>query len=120
VITSIGSWGVAPSGKLVKIGPDKYGISFQWARSVQGGGFVGYVAVLAYVGGSFNTVLFIETVYYDYFPEENELKIKFVPGTNHDFYDIEIASQTYRFVGGAYQGRGEKATSKNFRECKKS
>jgi len=52
-----GSGGVAPSGKLVKIGLKSWGVLFQGSRWAQGSGSAGYVALSAYVGGSFRNVL---------------------------------------------------------------
>ena len=101
-----GSWGVAPSGELARIGSKSWGFLFQWSRSAQGGGSVGYVALSAYVGGTFRKVLFIETGYFDDF-EKTEQDIKFVPGANPDFFDILIASKVYRFVEGEYKFQHE-------------
>jgi hypothetical protein len=101
-IASIGSWGVPPLGTLVEIGPDKYGILFQWVRSVQGGGYISNIALMAYKGRTFKKLLFMHTGYYEDM-EAKELNIKFIPGNNSDYYDIEIASQVYRFLEGEYK-----------------
>jgi hypothetical protein len=101
-----GSWGVAPSGELVKIGLESRGILFQWSRTAQGGGFVGYVALSAYVGGSFTNVLSEKTGYFEDL-KESEQNIKFIPGANPDFFDIGIGSRIYRFVEGEYKFHSE-------------
>jgi hypothetical protein len=99
MIASMGSWGVPPSGILVEIGPDTYGILFSWVRSVQGGGYVNNVALMAYMGETFKKLLFMNTDYYED-SKAKEFDIKFIPGNNPNFYDIKIASQVYRFLDG--------------------
>jgi hypothetical protein len=101
-----GSGGVAPSGELVKIGLKSWGFLFQWSRTAQGGGAAGYVALSAYIGGTFRNVLFVETGYFDDF-EETEQDIKFIPGADTDFFDIGIGSKVYRFVEGEYKFQRE-------------
>jgi hypothetical protein len=105
-ILNVGSWGVAPAGDLVKIGSKSWGVIFQWPRTAQGGGYVGHVALSAYVDGIFRNVLFVETGYFEDL-EEIEQEIKFIPGANPDFFDIVIASKVYRFIEGEYEIQGE-------------
>lgn len=105
-ILNAGSWGVGPSGDLVKIGPTLWGLIFQWPRAAQGGGYVGHVALSAYIGGIFRNMLFVETGYFKAL-EEVEQEIKFILGATPDFFDIVIASKVYRSKGGKYEIRGE-------------
>ena len=106
MILIAGSGGVAPSGELVRIGLKSWGVLFQWSRWAQGGGSAGYVALCSYIGGTFRNVLFIETGYFDDF-EETKQDIKFIPGANPDFFDIDIGSKVYRFVEGEYKFQRE-------------
>jgi len=98
-IILLGSDGVPPSGKLVKIGSDRIGILYQWDRWAQGGGYVGYVDLMARIE-TFKGVLAIET---GYTQEPHKEKVEFIPGDNPDFYDIKISSRVYKFVNGRYK-----------------
>jgi hypothetical protein len=122
-ITSLGSFGRAPQGEFVQIGPDKYGARFEqkYASAETVGADIVLITDLA---DRFEVVLNVQTaashlnsagkVQWSYTSE-----LEFIPNDNKTYYDIQITTQgtrpvedtitefeavkLYTFTGAAYR-----------------
>jgi serine/threonine protein kinase len=100
IISTMGSFGSAPKGKLIKIGPDRHGAMFE--AGGMGQGISNEVAVvIADMGETLREVLTV-----DEFGGDNggacgeglaacysfSSKLEFVPGANPDYYDAKVTT----------------------------
>jgi hypothetical protein len=98
-ITFIGSFASAPSGELVQIGPDAYGVLFRDTYVGQGY-FTDWTHVIAVVGESFKTVLTLAAASG---PVSSEAatgyssEIEFVPSEHPVYYDVRVVTNGTRF-----------------------
>jgi serine/threonine protein kinase len=100
IISTMGSWGGAPEGKLVKIGPDRYGVLYQ--PGYTGQGITSEIAVMiAETADKLAEVLDVK----DYSGDNGGTcgeglatcysftsKLEFIPGANADYYDAKITT----------------------------
>ncbi len=129
-ITDMGSFGHAPNGQLVKIGPDKYG--FQFNNTYMSTGIGGEsISIFTALEKGFKEVFNAQTGYFDArYPDTANIekegyssKVEFVPSNNPTYYDIKVTTQgtklvdkkvipfeevkVYEFVGTKYELRKE-------------
>ncbi len=91
-ITDMGSFGHAPPGRLISIGPDRHGFLFEpeWAGQ---GSVSQYAFVIGIVGSEFRVVFSheirihgeVEDAVWDY-----AATVEFIPGGNPEYYDIRV------------------------------
>jgi hypothetical protein len=100
-ITSMGSFGHAPLGELVKIGPDRYGFIFheRYASTGIGGETV---TIIAAIGKDFKIVFSVQTALADVIDNKwgYSSKIDFVPGKNPANYDIKVTTTGTKIAEG--------------------
>jgi serine/threonine protein kinase len=99
-VSTMGSWGSAPEGKLIKIGPERYGVVFQPGYTGQGITSESAV-VIAETTDSVRQVLVIDEYSADNGGTCGEglatcysfsSKLEFVPGSNAEFYDARLTT----------------------------
>ncbi|KAF0239961.1 MAG: Uncharacterized protein FD167_4275 [bacterium] len=111
-LLELGSYGIPPDAKLIKIGKDNYATLFETSDTGQGRNYQG-ITVFAKIDKAFSNVLDIET------GEDNSgncgdnlapcwsysSKYEFVPGKNENFFDFKITTT------GTSGAEGEKTTA---------
>ena len=99
-VSTMGSWGSAPEGKLIKIGPERYGVVFQPGYTGQGITSESAV-VIAETTGNVREVLVVDEYSADNGGTCGEglatcysfsSKLEFVAGSNAEFYDARITT----------------------------
>lgn len=103
-VALMGSFGNAPAGKLIKIGPEKYGVVFRDAYMAQGTGGESLI-LIAEVEGTLRELLRLSEFSGDNSGsgcnEGSEIagpcwkyssKVDFQPGTNPDYFDIKVTT----------------------------
>ena len=99
-VSTMGSWGSAPEGKLIKIGPERYGVVFQPGYTGQGVTSESAV-VIAETTGNVREVLTVEEYSADNGGTCGEglatcysfsSKLEFVAGSNPEFYDARVTT----------------------------
>lgn len=101
-ITWMGSFGHAPDGELLTIGPDKHGFLFipQWAGQ---GSMVETAQLIGIVGAELKLIFVhemrnhseMENIIWDY-----SSTMEFLPGRNPEYYDIRMTTQGAKPVKG--------------------
>lgn len=131
VVGQYGAYGQPPTPELVRLGPDRFGLTFSWGDMHQGIAEEG-VIFIDRDGGIFREILSIETATdtsgYGTFAtaEDNafyESKIDYLPGSHPTYFDIRVTTrgrrgarlkrrlvmrpfvkvQLYRFSGDSYK-----------------
>lgn len=93
---------------MIKIGPDRYGILFQWSRNAQGGGsYVHYVAVIDLGDKRYKLLLGEELNQSEDYPELVIPHLEVISTVNVNFYNIRIDSKIYKFREGKYKILGK-------------
>lgn len=99
-VSTMGSWGSAPEGKLIKIGPERYGVVFQPGYTGQGITSESAV-VIAETTGNVREVLTVDEYSADNSGTCGEglatcysfsSKLEFVAGSNPEFYDARVTT----------------------------
>jgi len=99
-VSTMGSWGSAPEGKLIKIGPERYGVVFQPGYTGQGITSESAV-VVAETTGNVRVVLVVDEYGADNSGTCGEglatcysfsSKLEFVAGSNPEFYDARVTT----------------------------
>jgi serine/threonine protein kinase len=99
-VSTMGSWGSAPEGKLIKIGPERYGVVFQPGYTGQGITSESAV-VIAETTGDVREVLIVDEYSADNGGTCGEglatcysfsSKLEFVAGSNSEFYDARVTT----------------------------
>jgi|GEM_PF-3533202 len=108
-ITEVGAWGELPSNNLVKMGPDTYGVAFDYGYTGQGT-TLGGTLLIAFGDGSIQQVADIHTTFsnegmfmdgqQDDLAYGYESTISFQPGDNTEIFDLVVATTGTRPADG--------------------
>jgi len=121
-LIEIGHYGLAPTARLVQIGPDNYGVLFD-EHATQMGTFSRILFLAAAVGEQMKTVFSLEDAGKDNLasgcgnpdiglPEcySYETQLEFVPGDNPDYFDLQAITtgtvqktELFSFNGNKYE-----------------